>query len=423
MWWLALTVASGAEAQSLDYPGRRAALLGKLGGNLLIVPAQTSFKGDDQVGFLQASDFLYLTGFSDLVGAVAVLDGRSKRATLFLPPPNPLISRPRPSGIGTERAVSLDSLPEWLQARFKGASGILVAPVDLRGTVAGPAPMSGTVNRWASYLKTLGWTGSVGSATPVLRPLREIKDKAEVAILTRVGAVSGRAMVVGIKALQPGRTQRSVEIEVAKSCVDQGQRISFWPWAMSGPRGVYTDLFNSFVDPESHDRVLKAGELVRVDVGCQADHYMGDVGRTAPVSGKFDPGQREAWDLFIAGYKAGLGAVRDGARVAAIFEVARAKIKSLAPAQKTPLGKQAAEILLSPAGIEALQFHNVGLDDAEGAPEVLKTGMTLAYELMFAVGDQGFYLEDMLLVEATGHRMLTPGLPYTAAEIEAVMKR
>jgi hypothetical protein len=47
--------------------------------------------------------------------------------------------------------------------------------------------------------------------------------------------------------------------------------------------------------------------------------------------------------------------------------------------------------------------------------------MTVAYELMFAVGDQGFYLEDMILIERDGHRLLTPGLPYTAAEIERVM--
>jgi Xaa-Pro aminopeptidase len=70
----------------------------------------------------------------------------------------------------------------------------------------------------------------------------------------------------------------------------------------------------------------------RVDVGCQLDHYMGDVGRTAPVSGRFSDGQREAWDL------------------------------------------------------------------------------------------DGFYLEDMVLVEAAGPRVLTFGLPYTAAEIEAAMR-
>jgi hypothetical protein len=48
--------------------------------------------------------------------------------------------------------------------------------------------------------------------------------------------------------------------------------------------------------------------------------------------------------------------------------------------------------------------------------------MVVAYEIMFAVGGEHFYLEDMLVVEGSGYRNLTPGLPYTAAEIEGVMR-
>jgi len=48
--------------------------------------------------------------------------------------------------------------------------------------------------------------------------------------------------------------------------------------------------------------------------------------------------------------------------------------------------------------------------------------MTVAYELMFAVDGDGFYLEDMVLVEAGGPRVLTSGLPYTATEIEVAMR-
>jgi Xaa-Pro aminopeptidase len=192
---------------------------------------------------------------------------------------------------------------------------------------------------------------------------------------------------------------------------------------MSGPRAVYTDLFNWFVDYEGHNRVMQSGEVVRVDVGCQADHYMGDVGRTAPVSGKFDPGQREAWDLFIAGYRAGLETLAEGVRVADVFRTALDRIRALQPGLQTDLGRRAAAVLLGPRGTEAWQFHHVGLDDAEGSPVVLRAGMTVAYELMFAVEGQGFYLEDMILIEPIGFRILTPGLPYTAAEIEAAMRR
>jgi Xaa-Pro aminopeptidase len=42
---------------------------------------------------------------------------------------------------------------------------------------------------------------------------------------------------------------------------------------------------------------------------------------------------------------------------------------------------------------------------------------------MFSVGADAYYMEDMILVTASGHEVLTRGLPYTADEIEAVMRR
>jgi Xaa-Pro aminopeptidase len=409
---------------------RRAAAIAALGSRLAIVPSQAAFKTDDQAGFQQATDFYYLTGLGDVVGAALVLDGPGRSATLFMPAPNPVITRPLPAAdpasarrLGLDAVLSTDSLAPWLGRRFPSVSAILVSMTDPRGAVRSPSPMANGVVRWAGYLSTLGWKGEVASAVTVIRPLREIKDEDEIAILERVGRMSGQAMLAGTRALRPGVTQRTVEGDIIAACIAAGGRHSFWPWAMSGPRGVYTDLFNSFVDYEGHDRAMRAGELVRVDVGCQADHYMGDVGRTVPVSGRFDPGQREAWDLFIAGYRAGLAILREGVRPGDVFRVALDRIRALQPRLTTALGQRAAESLLSLAGTEAWQFHHVGLDDAEGQPEVLRAGMTVAYELMFAVGDQGFYLEDMIVIEPGGYRLLTPGLPYTAREIEEAMRR
>jgi Xaa-Pro aminopeptidase len=149
---------------------------------------------------------------------------------------------------------------------------------------------------------------------------------------------------------------------------------------------------------------------------------MGDVGRTAPVSGSFTEGQREAWDLFIAGYRAGLTAINDGVSAKTVYGAALAEVRRLASSLKTPQGKRAAEVLLGPKGTEPWELHGVGLDDAEGLPEVLRAGMVVAYELMFTVDGDGFYLEDMIAVKRDGYELLTSDLPYTAREIEAAMK-
>lgn len=418
----ALALATGPTPAE-TFAARRAAALTQLGSRLLIVPAQSSFKGDDGAGFQQATDFYYFTGLGDVVGPVLVLDGAARSATLFTARPNPVITRPAAPLQGFDQVLPVDSLDLWLRRRFPTAGGILVSPNDYRGQVRGPAPMAGTVARWEGYLGDLGWSREVGSGLEVTRPLREIKDAAEVATLARVGAMSGAAMLAGIRALRPGQRQRQAELKVVASCIEAGGRHSFWPWAMSGPHAVFTDLFNSFLDYDNNDRVMRAGEVVRVDVGCQVDRYMGDVGRTAPVSGRFTPGQREAWDLFIAGYRAGLPLIRDGARTTEVYQAVLNRIRELKPGLKTAEGRRAAEFLLGPNGTDAWEIHGVGLDDAEGLPAVLKAGMTVAYELMYAVDGDGFYLEDMILVEANGPRLLTPGLPYTAAEIEAAMRR
>jgi Xaa-Pro aminopeptidase len=300
---------------------------------------------------------------------------------------------------------------------------VLVAPTDARNPVKTPLPMAGSVLRWQAWLTALG-AAQVASAVNVLRPLREIKDADELAILRRVGRTSAAAFLAGLRALAPGKWQHDTELAVVNACRAAGARgVSFWPWTMSGPNAAFTSLWNSFVVYDHLDRQMKAGEVVRVDVGCQADHYMGDVGRTAPVSGTFTDGQREAWDLFIAGYRAGLPVIRDGMTAKQVYDAALAEVSRRAPSLVTAQGKHAAEVLLSPNGTDPWELHGVGLDDAEGLPEVLRAGMVIAYELMFVADGDGFYLEDMIAVTRDGADLLTPGLPYTAREIEAAMAR
>ncbi len=81
--------------------------------------------------------------------------------------------------------------------------------------------------------------------------------------------------------------------------------------------------------------------------------------------------------------------------------------------------------LPSICGTESWQLHGVGLESAENGarPEILRTGMVLAFEPEVIVDGQAFYLEDMVLIRAAGSDILTPELPYTADEIEGMMER
>ena len=419
-----------AQVPATEFRARRVAAFERAGSDLIVVPSRASFLADDQMGFVQAADFYYLTSLDEIVGAVLVLDGRARTATLFVPRPSPLITRSiiapdarSATALGLDAVLSVDSLEAWLKRRLSGApTAAWIAPVDARGALGTPLPMASSVVRWQSWLTALG-ASRAANALPLLRPLREVKDANEIAILRRVARTSGEAFLAGLRALKPGKWQHETELAVVNACRAAGARsVSFWPWTMSGPNADFNSLWGSFQAYDHNDRVMKAGEVVRVDIGCQVDHYMGDVGRTAPASGRFTDGQREAWDLFIAGYQAGRAVIRGGVTAKAVYEAALVEVRRLAPSMRTAQGKEAAQLLLGPKGIEAWELHGVGLDDAEGLPETLRTGMVVAYELMFVAAGDGFYLEDMIAVRDNGSEVLTAGLPYTAREIEAAMR-
>ena len=418
-----------AQIPASAYPERRASALGRAGSDVIVIPSRASFLADDQLGFVQAGDFQYLTGLADQIGAVLVLDGRTRSSILFVARASPLITRgviapgeASSRSLGVSQVMGVDSLEPWLTRRFSIApTTALVAPTDARGAVAVPLPMAASVTRWRAYLTGLG-AAHTESATPLLRTLREIKNADEIATLRRVAHTSGEAFLAGLRALRPGRWQHESELAVVNACRAAGARgVSFWPWTMSGPNADFNSLWSSFQAYDHLDRQMLAGEVVRVDVGCQVDHYMGDVGRTAPVSGRFSDGQREAWDLFIAGYQAGRATIRGGVTATSVYEAALAEVRRRAPSLRTAQGKEAAHVMLARDGTQAWELHGVGLDDAEGLPDTLRAGMVVAYELMFVAGGDGFYLEDMIAITERGHEVLTRGLPYTAAEVEAAM--
>jgi Xaa-Pro aminopeptidase len=232
-------------------------------------------------------------------------------------------------------------------------------------------------------------------------------------------------VLASLKSLEPGQTQRTAEAIVVATCLATGaDGVAWWPWVMTGPNAAFPTTFESFGDYRHINRTMQAGELARIDIGCETDHYTSDVGRTAPVSGVWENGQREAWDLLVDAYLAGLAIVREGIAPFEIREAFQAEVRTRRASLQTDLGRKAADLLLTDDGMRYWQVHHVGIDPSEGADlgAPLRAGMVVAYEPIFTVEGQGFYLEDLLLITDDGYELLTDGLPYTSDEIERAMR-
>lgn len=285
----------------------------------------------------------------------------------------------------------------------------------------GMRPVAGERTLWRAAIEEAFPSTDVRSAKETIQRLRWVKSSAEVEILSRNARATASALLAVARSLEVGMSQRRAESVVASTCVREGaQGPSFWPWTMSGPNAHPAQLVRAFFQYHHLDRTMREGEVVRVDIGCAGGLYGADVGRTFPVNGRFTRGQREAWNLLIAGYRAGLAVMRAGVRLDEVRQASVDEIARLQPGIRTTLGRETAGVLLA-RGRTVWHIHGVGIESGEEAVDPLADGSVIAYEPTIEVGADAFYLEDMIVVTANGHRVISDGLPYTAVEIERVM--
>lgn len=420
-----------------EYRTRRDRLMEALADGVVLLHARSAAKEMEQPSFIQDASFFYFTGLPNLPGAVLALDGPRRESHLFVPPPPQLFGRPvaglvmpvteasaRQHGFTTVQ--SWDDLAGYVRGRLDDGVNTLYLDGSRRpeanGSPPGFRPVAGAITLWRAAVTEAFPNAVLASARPAITALRWVKSDAEVAVLRRNAQATAAALLAGMRAVRPGITQRESEAAVVAGCIDAGaQGPSFWPWTMSGPNGHVGQLVRAFYDYEHLNRTMEAGELVRMDVGCAGGYYGGDVGRTIPTAGTFDTDQREVWNLLIAGYRAGLAAMRAGVTRDQVQQASTAKIRELQAGLETADGREAAAFLLSQNGPGIWSIHGVGVESGEEALDPLEAGSVLAFEPGLRIGAHAYYLEDMILVTATGHEVLSEGLPYTAREIERAM--
>jgi Xaa-Pro aminopeptidase len=425
------------------YAERFANAYARLGKDLLIVSSSWAPAFATASRFDQNPNFFYFTGAESVLGGVLILDGAARRAELFLPTELPrglkLVAPMQPApGRTLPASLHVDGISEWSMFapyidRLLSADPMVTIRVDdggfesgLMGRLGNPLDSLGTIaNPYRSWQNTIHqrWPhATVRADYDVTTRARAVKEPAEIDKLRRAASSSVAAFIAGLARVSVGRHQRDVEGAVVESCMRLANGPSFWPWAMSGPNAAFPAPFAGAVDNRNLDRVMLAGELARLDVGCQIDHYMGDVGRTVPVAGTFDAGQREVVDLLVAAYRAGLAVVRDGALMSHLIGASVAEVARRRTTLSTALGRHAAAVITRQDGIPFWQVHGIGLEPAERLPDTLRAGMVFDYEPIFVVDGQGFYMEDMILVTASGYEILSKGLPSAATEIERAMR-
>jgi Xaa-Pro aminopeptidase len=419
-----------AAADLAELKQRRQAAAREYSDGLLLLRADSALRLTAD-GYRENAPFYYLTGLENVQGAIFALDGKTGESWLFLSSGKEILHFPAAAdlapGDAAAEKLAIDHVEDWSRldallstrasqgAKIYYLRDVAILPANLSGTKDSRAPA------WIQILQ-LKWPAlEFQSAGEKMALLMAVQSPFEQGEMRAAAAATTKAVLAGMGAIHPGVSQRSVELAVVDGCWQAGAHgVSFWPWAMAGANSVFPAPFASLSRYDHLNAEMHAGDLVRLDVGCEVGHYQGDLGRTVPVSGRYTEDQREIWNIFVAAYQAGVKELRDGATEDHIFDVWKAELQRQGASAKTQLARDAVKQWSERKNVPYWQVHSMNLDAGPIGP-ALKAGMTVDFEPIAAIGGQGYYLEDMFLIGKSGADVLTPGLPYTAEEIEMRM--
>uniref|UniRef100_A0AAQ4QMC2 X-prolyl aminopeptidase 3, mitochondrial n=1 Tax=Gasterosteus aculeatus aculeatus TaxID=481459 RepID=A0AAQ4QMC2_GASAC len=241
--------------------------------------------------FHQNQDFLYLSGILEPDSALVLYGkGRPDQAILFVPRRDPgreLWDGPRS---GKDGAAALTGIE-----RVHCTEELGVVLKSLKGTVLwydGSQPAHPHLHQ-AHVGPVLEAGPMLHSLRPLTHSLRAVKSSAEVALMQEAGRITAQAFRRTM-----GLSQGDVDEAVLFAKFDFENRLhganflAYPPVVAGGNRANTLHYINN-------NQIIKDGEMVLLDGGCEYFGYVSDVTRTWPVNGKFSPAQAEVYEAVL----------------------------------------------------------------------------------------------------------------------------
>ena len=425
---------------------RRARLAGALGEGVLVMPTapERVRNADSQYDYRWDSGFYYLTGFREPESVLVIALGKKPRHILFCREKNlareiwdgyrfgPEVAR---EAFGFDEAYPIGELDQRLPE--------LIANQDVLHTTVGADPQWDVrVTGWLNAVRAKARTGvtapvEIREARAMVNDMRLIKDGQELAIMRRAAEISGAAHVRAMRAALPGRREYEVEAELIHEFCRNGARApAYGSIVASGANACVLHY-------RENSAVLRKGDLMLIDAGCELDSYAADITRTFPIGGRFSGPQKDIYELVLASQEAAIRMVKPGADFVAYHDAAtRVLARGFIDLK---LCKGTVDAVIESGSYKQFYMHRtghwLGLDVHDAGDYMLRgkwrklaPGMVLTVEpgcyvrpgkgVPKAFWNIGVRIEDDVLVTGKGREVLTAACPKTVKQVEeAVLGR
>jgi Xaa-Pro aminopeptidase len=405
--------AAQADETGVDiFKARRAALAESLDGGVAVMYGAGGSNAVVNSGFIQESNFYYLTGISEPGAALILAPGEHRyKEILFLQPRNPeqedWEGRREPLGDALEEATGFDNvmrtnrLPSYLtQILQRSRKAVFLGPVV--GADADVPRALGILRD--AQARVPG--SSLENMADLVPEMRRIKEDLEIAQIRKAVDITGEGILAAMQSVEPGMKEFQLQSVVEHVYEMAGaQFLGFSTILAAGANATVLHY-------GSNNQPIADSGLVLIDTGAAWQHYSADVSRTFPVSGEFSPRERELYELVLKAADTAIANVRVGAdHYLDLHLVAKGVL------EEAGYG----EYFIHGIG------HFVGLDvhDVGNYALPLKEGVVLTIEPGIYIPEEGIgiRIEDVVLVTADGPVVLSRQIPRTVEEIESAMRK
>ena len=264
---------------------------------------------DNHYVYRHDSDFFYLTGFNEANAWLVLIADDQNQSILFCEGKN--VEMELWNGVrwgpvaaaehfGFDRAEDVTTLDEK-------ATELMLGQTRLFTTMSRPATadLLPTVQTWVTQAaaQTRGQRATPHQwldLSEVLAEMRLIKDAGEQQTMRAAGKISSQGHVRAMQAAQPGKHEFELEAELLYTFRKHGaQAVAYNSIVAAGSNAC-------ILHHAAGNRIMREGDLVLIDAGCELDGYASDITRTFPANGRFSGPQRALYDIVQAAQQAAI---------------------------------------------------------------------------------------------------------------------
>ena len=431
---------------NLEFKSRRNKLAKAIGKNGVAIVATADLStrtNDTHYPFRSNSDFYYFTGFLEPNALMLLAPGRPEgEFILCVRPKNPLM--------------------ETWEGHMEGLSGVInnynadqsfdIANIDnvLKDLLHGRERVFYSIGKHKNYddkvteaFKTLRESQRQGGVVPneivsvdtIIHDMRQIKSRKEIQLMKQAARIGVEAHLRVMNECKPSVYEYQIEASINHQFGQYGTVPSYNSIVASGDNACTLH----YVENQS---IMKEGDLLLTDAGCEYQMYASDITRTIPVSGQFTKEQKAIYSIVLEAQKSVISSVKPGQT----FEKMQKNCIEIITRGLKKLGilKGSVSKLIKEESYKDFYMHGIGhwlgIDvhdvgsyvDKKGNSKPFAPGMVITVEPGIYISKKtkaidkkwkgiGIRIEDDVLVTPSGCEVLSRELPKDIDAIEAIM--